>query len=128
MDLDDDLRMSKDLREKMKTDRPRRHSPWRWAYHRLRAVNLFVAILLTTFLLVLVGSLAWWLIGFALAGEPTYLLARGSDTRGDATRIALTIVAGFGGAVALVVTYRKQSRAEDGSFLERLSTAARLLG
>lgn len=41
---------------------------------------------------------------------------------------AMSIVAGVGGAVLLVVTYRKQQRAEAGYFLERLSASSSLLG
>jgi len=74
--------------------------------------NLFVAVALTALGLAIFGVVAWWLIGFALTGNPTYSLPKSTETRGDATRVALTIVAGLGGAVALVVTYRKQKRAE----------------
>ncbi|XAS69486.1 pentapeptide repeat-containing protein [Micrococcaceae bacterium Sec5.7] len=109
------------------------HAATAWiveAIRKLRSVrvNLVIAVLLTALGLLAFGACAWWLIGFALTGNPTYSLPKGAETRGDATRIALTIVAGLGGAVALVVTFRKQRRAEDGSFLERLSIAADLLG
>lgn len=46
----------------------------------------------------------------------------------DVTRMALTVAAGFGGLVALVVAYRKQRDAEEGRFVERFGAAAEQLG
>ena len=46
----------------------------------------------------------------------------------DITRMALTVAAGFGGLVALVVAYRKQRDAEEGRFVERFGAAAEQLG
>ncbi|MGW4120177.1 pentapeptide repeat-containing protein [Nocardia sp. NPDC004711] len=46
----------------------------------------------------------------------------------DVTRIALTVVAGVGGVVALVIAYRRQRDIEQGRFIERFGAAAAQLG
>ncbi|MFE3195931.1 pentapeptide repeat-containing protein [Nocardia sp. NPDC059240] len=46
----------------------------------------------------------------------------------DVTRIALTVVAGVGGVVALVIAYRRQRDIEQGRFVERFGAAAAQLG
>ncbi|MEU2256719.1 pentapeptide repeat-containing protein [Nocardia xishanensis] len=46
----------------------------------------------------------------------------------DVTRIALTVVAGVGGVVALVIAYRRQRDLEQGRFVERFGAAAAQLG
>ncbi|MFE3796429.1 pentapeptide repeat-containing protein [Nocardia tengchongensis] len=46
----------------------------------------------------------------------------------DITRIALTVVAGVGGVVALVIAYRRQRDIEQGRFVERFGAAAAQLG
>lgn len=46
----------------------------------------------------------------------------------DVTRLALTVAAGLGGLVALVVAYRKQKDLEEGRFIERFGAAAAQLG
>lgn len=46
----------------------------------------------------------------------------------DITRLSLTIVAGVGGVVALVVAYRRQRDLEQGRFVERFGAAAAQLG
>ncbi|MGW5107648.1 pentapeptide repeat-containing protein [Nocardia sp. NPDC004123] len=53
-----------------------------------------------------------------------------SKTAGDidVTRIALTVVAGVGGVVALVIAYRRQRDIEQGRFVERFGAAAAQLG
>ncbi|WP_433683796.1 pentapeptide repeat-containing protein [Nocardia sp. CA-119907] len=62
--------------------------------------------------------LLWWLLG-AKAETPNQL---------DLTKIALSVVAGVGGAVALVVAYRRQRDLERGRFAELFGAAARQLG
>jgi uncharacterized protein YjbI with pentapeptide repeats len=53
----------------------------------------------------------------------------GSDAaRIDVLKVALTAVAGVGGAVALVVAYRRQNDLEQGRFVERFGAAAAQLG
>ncbi|MFF0491459.1 pentapeptide repeat-containing protein [Nocardia sp. NPDC004068] len=46
----------------------------------------------------------------------------------DITKLSLTIVAGVGGVVALVVAYRRQRDLEQGRFVERFGAAAAQLG
>ncbi|WP_158607960.1 pentapeptide repeat-containing protein [Nocardia panacis] len=46
----------------------------------------------------------------------------------DITRVALTIVAGVGGVVALVIAYRRQRDIEQSRFVERFGAAASQLG
>lgn len=46
----------------------------------------------------------------------------------DITRVALTIVAGVGGIVALVIAYRRQRDIEQSRFIERFGAAAGQLG
>ncbi len=46
----------------------------------------------------------------------------------DVTRIALTVVAGVGGVVALVIAYRRQRDLEQSRFVERFGAAAAQLG
>ncbi|MEV6102759.1 pentapeptide repeat-containing protein [Nocardia sp. NPDC051981] len=46
----------------------------------------------------------------------------------DVTRIALTVVAGVGGVVALVIAYRRRRDIEQDRFVERFGTAAAQLG
>jgi uncharacterized protein YjbI with pentapeptide repeats len=79
-------------------------------------------------LAILVTAVAWTFIGFALYGKWTTDLPTDQTTRADATRLVLTITAGIGAAIALVVAYRRQSNLEEGRFLERLATAARQIG
>ncbi|MBF6302060.1 pentapeptide repeat-containing protein [Nocardia amamiensis] len=46
----------------------------------------------------------------------------------DVTRLALTVVAGVGGVVALVIAYRRQRDLEQSRFVERFGAAAAQLG
>ncbi|MEV6279115.1 pentapeptide repeat-containing protein [Nocardia sp. NPDC051832] len=46
----------------------------------------------------------------------------------DVTKVALTVVAGVGGVVALVIAYRRQRDLEQSRFVERFGTAAAQLG
>ncbi|WP_280381426.1 pentapeptide repeat-containing protein [Nocardia wallacei] len=46
----------------------------------------------------------------------------------DVTKVALTVVAGVGGVVALVIAYRRQRDLEQGRFVERFGAAAAQLG
>ncbi|WP_169541978.1 pentapeptide repeat-containing protein [Nocardia jiangxiensis] len=46
----------------------------------------------------------------------------------DLTKLSLTVVAGVGGVVALVVAYRRQRDLEQGRFVERFGAAAAQLG
>ena len=91
-------------------------------------LGLFASVVVVILLALLVTAVAWTFIGFALYGKWTTDLPTDQTTRADATRLVLTITAGIGAAVALVVAYRRQSNLEEGRFLERLATAARQIG
>jgi uncharacterized protein YjbI with pentapeptide repeats len=88
------------------------------ARRRLARTPLLVSVsfaVLTGFVLAVVVTIA---IVFALGTTPTI----------DVLKTALTIVAGVGGAVALVVAYRRQRDLEQGRFVERFGAAAAQLG
>ena len=89
---------------------------------RLSRTSLLTAILLAVGAGVGLAVLFNWAIGeFAgLKAEET--------PRIEVTRTALAGVAGIGGAVALVVAYRRQRDIEQGRFVERFGAAAAQLG
>ena len=67
--------------------------------------------------------------GLAGAGFPLIRAVVGSNaTSIDVLKVAFTVVAGVGGAVALVVAYRRQNDLEQGRFVERFGAAAAQLG
>lgn len=76
---------------------------------------------------VLVGLLLVW-IGYAIITHSLNAKPNEPPTRIDVLKTALTAVAGVGGAVALVVAYRRQSDLEQGRFIERFGAAAAQLG
>lgn len=84
------------------------------------------ALLLAVSAVVLGGlgfaALTWWLLwlGFGARADP--------PNQVDLTKIALSVTAGVGGAVALVVAYRRQRDQERGRFAELFGAAARQLG
>jgi hypothetical protein len=84
---------------------------------------LFVAITLAVVIGICLIVGAYWGIGSVVgtkSGEPAAPI--------EVTRAALTLVAGIGGAVALVVAYRRQRDLEQGRFVERFGAAAAQLG
>jgi hypothetical protein len=87
-----------------------------------------VAAGLTLLGLIVFGAIAWFAIGAITIGGFTWEITSAGINRAGATQIVLTMVAGAGAAVALVVTYRRQRRLEDGHFLERLGSSAAQLG
>lgn len=90
-----------------------------------RRLSLWAAAALTLLGLAIFAVIAWLLIGFATIGGFTWeVTSAGINRAAGVTQIVLTITAGAGAAVALVVTYRRQRRTEDGHFLERLGSAA----
>lgn len=93
-----------------------------------RETALLKAAAGTVALAVLFAAFTWWWIGFPLIGYWTWGIGAGETTRADATRIVLTMIAGVGGIVALVIAYRKQLGAEEGRFMASLENAARQLG
>jgi hypothetical protein len=95
----------------------------RRARRRFRTAPLFVSVASA----VLVGAGLIWL-GFSVFEHVVGVDATKHDSRGDVLKIALSTVAGVGGAVALVVAYRRQRDLEEGRFIERFGSAAAQLG
>jgi len=89
---------------------------------RAGRVRLFPAITL---------ALAAGLIVAFVAYAALRMLTPTSDAKAapiDITKVALTVVAGVGGVVALVIAYRRQRDIEQGRFVERFGAAAAQLG
>lgn len=89
---------------------------------RLRHVNLALALVLSLVAAVSIAVLAAWVLSLHL------MVNQDTVSPAELTRIALTIAAGVGGVVALVVAYRRQRDAEKGRFLESFGAAAKQLG
>jgi uncharacterized protein YjbI with pentapeptide repeats len=90
---------------------------------RPRGVPLFAAVASA----VLIGVALIWL-GFTVFGHVVGTDDKTRSTRADVLKTALSAVAGVGGAVALVVAYRRQQDLEEGRFVERFGAAAAQLG
>ncbi|WP_169814285.1 pentapeptide repeat-containing protein [Nocardia mexicana] len=71
-------------------------------------------------------------VALAAAAEIVLILvfhpSRAGGSPIDVTKLALTVVGGVGGVVALVIAYRRQRDLEQGRFVERFSAAAAQLG
>ncbi|GAA1632890.1 pentapeptide repeat-containing protein [Nocardia ninae] len=93
------------------------------AIHLLRRLLLFPTVSLAVVVGVLVAAGAQWVLRRIIDTNP-YAAAAPIDI----TKVALTIVAGVGGVVALVVAYRRQRDLEQGRFVERFGAAASQLG
>jgi len=91
----------------------------------------------------LLRAVVWTLLGLAAAGVAAWILftrlLRGdwpwgphtldeTTSGADITKVVLTVLAGLGAAVALVVAYRRQRDAELARFDERFAAAAAHLG
>jgi uncharacterized protein YjbI with pentapeptide repeats len=94
------------------------------ARRRVARASLFTAV---AFAVILGAAIAagvtfaiWIALNRHLAASPPSLV--------DVVKTALTVVAGVGGAVALVVAYRRQRDLEQGRFVERFGAAAAQLG
>lgn len=89
---------------------------------RTGRIRLFPAVLL--------GLGAGLVVAFAAYGVLRWITPT-SDVKAapiDITRVALTVVAGVGGVVALVIAYRRQRDLEQSKFVERFGAAAAQLG
>ncbi|MGW6625705.1 pentapeptide repeat-containing protein [Nocardia sp. NPDC055002] len=100
-----------------------------WVGKRNKAIGQFVGRtrLLSAVLIALCGGLT---VAY-LAYQVVHRITPTSDAKAapiDITRVALTVVAGVGGVVALVIAYRRQRDLEHSRFVERFGAAAAQLG
>ncbi|WP_280491787.1 pentapeptide repeat-containing protein [Nocardia asiatica] len=91
----------------------------RWAGR----IRLFTAVLLA-----LGGGLVLAFAAYGFLRWTTPVDATKGAAEIDVTRVALTVVAGVGGVVALVIAYRRQRDIEQNLFVERFGAAANQLG
>ncbi|WP_330232038.1 pentapeptide repeat-containing protein [Nocardia sp. NBC_00508] len=89
---------------------------------RLHRAALLLAVLLAVVGGLLIAGIVWWLLWWFLGARAE------TPNQVDLTKIALTVTAGVGGAVALVVSYRKQRDQERARFAELFGAAAKQLG
>ncbi|MFJ4650121.1 pentapeptide repeat-containing protein [Nocardia sp. NPDC088792] len=99
----------------------------RWRFGGTLNRTIHRSALLLSVLAAVVGGLAvaaltWWLLWYLLGAKTE------TPNQLDLTKIALSVTAGVGGAVALVVAYRRQRDLERGRFSEVFGAAARQLG
>ncbi|WP_083898352.1 pentapeptide repeat-containing protein [Nocardia vinacea] len=85
-------------------------------------VGLFPAIITALGLGVVLAVAAQWILRRFIATSAAVAAPI------DVTKLSLTVVAGVGGTVALVVAYRRQRDLEQGRFVERFGAAAAQLG
>lgn len=95
-----------------------------WGLFAASATVLVVGIALTV--AVWVGLT--WLLRHHWPWQDAERTTAVAATQLDVTKVALSVVAGIGAAVALTVTYRRQRDIERGRFDERLAAAASQLG
>ncbi|WP_406231367.1 pentapeptide repeat-containing protein [Nocardia sp. NBC_01009] len=89
---------------------------------RLHRAALLLAVVTVVVCGLAIAGLTWWLLWWALGAKAE------TPNQLDLTKIALSVAAGVGGAVALVVAYRRQRDLERGRFAELFGAAARQLG
>jgi uncharacterized protein YjbI with pentapeptide repeats len=96
--------------------------PWAAFREWVRKANLFSAVAASVVVSVCVAVTAYLVLH--------RLLPIGADAiqPKDLVQFALTVAAGIGGVVALVVAYRRQQGVELGRFVERFGAAANQLG
>ncbi|MFI7666305.1 pentapeptide repeat-containing protein [Nocardia sp. NPDC049526] len=90
--------------------------------NRLHRAALLLAVLGAVAGGLVIAGLTWWLLWWLLGAKAE------TPNQLDLTKIALSVAAGVGGAVALVVAYRRQRDLERGRFAELFGAAARQLG
>ncbi|WP_245673676.1 pentapeptide repeat-containing protein [Nocardia lijiangensis] len=95
---------------------------WGRLGRRMHRAALLFAVLGAVIGGLAVAGLTWWLLWLGLGAKAE------TPNQVDLTRIALSVTAGAGGAVALVVAYRRQRDLERGRFAELFGAAARQLG
>ncbi|MGW0249382.1 pentapeptide repeat-containing protein [Nocardia goodfellowii] len=89
---------------------------------RVRRAALFFAVSTVVLLGLVIGGLTWWLLRLGLGVEAE------RPNQVQLTAIALAVLAGIGGAVAVTVAYRRQRDLERGRFAELIGGAVRQLG
>ncbi|MFI6866995.1 pentapeptide repeat-containing protein [Nocardia sp. NPDC050406] len=89
---------------------------------RGRRSGLLLSVLTGVLVAAAVAGCSWWLLWTLLGVEPE------TPNRLQLTMIALAVTAGVGGAVALVVAYRRQRDLERGRFADVFGAAAAQLG
>ncbi|MBF6302137.1 pentapeptide repeat-containing protein [Nocardia amamiensis] len=89
---------------------------------RVGRVPLFTSVALALVVGVGIAAIAQWVLSQVIATN------KNAAAPIDITKLALTIVGGVGGAVALVVAYRRQRDLEQNRFTERFGAAAAQLG
>ncbi|WP_025351623.1 pentapeptide repeat-containing protein [Nocardia nova] len=89
---------------------------------RMQRSALLVAVVSVVVGALAIAAFAWWVLWLLLGAK--------ADTPNqlDLTKIALSVSAGVGGAVALVVAYRRQRDNERGRFAQVFGAAAAQLG
>ncbi len=90
---------------------------------RAGQISLFAAIRYA-----LIGGLIVACVAYSFLRLITPIDDAKGAARIDVTRVALTVVAGVGGVVALVIAYRRQRDLEQSKFVERFGAAAAQLG
>lgn len=89
---------------------------------KIRHINLFFALIFSLVAAVAVAVVA------ANVLAPLLNIGQQETPPADLTRLSLTVAAGVGGVVALVVAYRRQRDLEQGKFVEGFGAAAMQLG
>ncbi|RDI64907.1 pentapeptide repeat-containing protein [Nocardia pseudobrasiliensis] len=89
---------------------------------RVRRSALLVSVVFAVVVGLAIAALAWWLLWWLLGAKAE------TPNQLDLTKIALSVAAGVGGAVALVVAYRRQRDSERSRFAELFGAAAKQLG
>ncbi|MFQ6398242.1 pentapeptide repeat-containing protein [Nocardia sp. KC 131] len=89
---------------------------------RLHRAALLLAVVAVVLCGLAIAGLTWWLLWWTLGAKAE------TPNQLDLTKIALSVAAGVGGAVALVVAYRRQRDLERGRFAELFGAAAEQLG
>ncbi|MEU3010107.1 pentapeptide repeat-containing protein [Nocardia asteroides] len=90
---------------------------------RAGRIRLFPAVVIALLAGLGVAFVAYRVLRWITPVDPSK-----AATEIDVTRVALTIVAGVGGVVALVIAYRRQRDIEQSRFVERFGAAAAQLG
>ncbi|WP_082970455.1 pentapeptide repeat-containing protein [Mycobacterium sp. E2989] len=96
-------------------------------FGRIRRVTRSIPLIVAVTSAVIIGAGLIWL-GFIVFEHAVGTDNTKPANRADVLKTALTAVAGVGGAVALVVAYRRQQDLEEGRFVERFGAAAAQLG